>query len=313
MYALLKIITIVAIALLSTRSVYSQPAGSIGGYHPGEQIGDRKFFQLGAEDLDRLIGDNAALLLITHLCSQPQDGIHGNFMVSGAYNVETRVFLTWARYRSTVGKDNDMDTFYAAKAPWETFWGECSIKPQAAWFERGPTTFGEPYENPQNEDATQSVSISVDIPAFAGYTTLPESEGDAESPELMKRLFSNIGLPANMILGWTGLQRMESVVEQHSLSLPFQARTQKTLMASTSFQTVRAVPVFQVHQYNWNRKDRKGTADSWMDRGDAWKSVYSPSGYIEGTGIHVQTPDLSSYLTWNIFTEDLPVQSQDLP
>jgi hypothetical protein len=306
MYALLKIITIVAIALLSTRSVYSQLAGSIGGYHPGEQMGATRFFELDAANLDLSIGADAALSLISYLCSQPQDGIHGDRVVSGAYNIVTHDFLTWADYRSTVGADNDINTFYAAKHPWETFWGKCTGKPQYAWFERGPTTFGLPYRNLQNSDGTRHVKIAVDIPAFAGYTTIRPWEPDAKSPELMKIFFTNLGLPADMIWGWTGLQRMELAVEECSLSLRFLRRTEKQLMASTVFQTVRAVPVFQVHQYNWNREDSQGTADSWRDLGDAWKSVYSSSGYIEGKGIHVQLPDLSSYFTLNVIQRDLP-------
>jgi hypothetical protein len=296
MYSVLKIITIVAIALLSTRSVdsLSQPA----------ERTQNIFFVLNAENLDPLIGAGAAVNLISYLCSQPDDGIHEG-MVSGAFNTLTREFMTWEQYRNTIGRDNDINTFYAAKAPWQTFWGKCDVKPHSTWCERGPTTFGNKRKNLTPTGSARYLEIAIEIPAFAGYTTLPSVQPYAGNPLAMNALFSSLGLPPSMTRGWTGLHRMNPVTQKHNHNVWVPGRMEKWFMATTSFRIVRAVEVFEVHQYNWNVAGDQGTADSWMNFGDGWESVYSSSGYIDGRGIHQQLPDSDSYVGLYILFDDL--------
>jgi hypothetical protein len=191
--------------------------------------------------------------------------------------------MTWAQYRATVGRDNDINTFYAAKPPWQTFSGKCSVKPQSIWFERGPTSEGAEISNHQQHASVRKCSIDVRVPAFAGYTTLPDSKRFVQNAYAMRTLILSLGLPQSMLSGWTGLGRVKSEVESYTFSVNTYGRTKRWMMVTTTFQVIRVVEVFEV--YNWNIEGNQGTANSWVDRGDAWKSVYSSSGYIEGRGI----------------------------
>ena len=85
--------------------------------------------------------------LMDKLCGQVVDAMRG--IVSGALNVDTGEFKTWAEYTATEGQ-NPNQAFYFATGPWQTFIGECMLKPQSTWWERSHTSFGSWGENRSN-------------------------------------------------------------------------------------------------------------------------------------------------------------------
>ena len=62
-------------------------------------------------------------------------------MVSGALNVDTGEFKTWAEYTARRGEFEPRLLF--ATGPWQTFYGECMLRPQSTWWEHGHKSFGE--------------------------------------------------------------------------------------------------------------------------------------------------------------------------
>ena len=89
---------------------------------------------------DLLLTAEMAFELMDKLCGQVGDSMQG--IVSGALNVDTGEFKTWAEYTATEGRNPNQD-FYFATGPWQTFHGECMLRPQSTWWERGHKSFGD--------------------------------------------------------------------------------------------------------------------------------------------------------------------------
>ena len=98
---------------------------------------------LGLEAIDlrqHPVDAERAFELMDKLCGQVGNGMQG--IVSGALNVDTGEFKTWAEYTATEGRNPNRE-FYFATGPWQTFYGECMLRPQSTWWEHGPKSFGD--------------------------------------------------------------------------------------------------------------------------------------------------------------------------
>ena len=85
---------------------------------------------------DRLLAvEDDAFDLIDGMCGQVPVGSPADYTVSGAFNMQTGVFMTWNEYIHSVGRYHGNPQFHWAFGSWHTFTGTCSLKPASAWIE----------------------------------------------------------------------------------------------------------------------------------------------------------------------------------
>jgi hypothetical protein len=274
------------------------------------QAGSFLKFDLAAQDLitSLTLTEGQANELMDRLCGQRQGAgaVSGSAPVSGAINIRTGVFMTWAEYLAGPGQVGN-PAYYHAVDEWETFWGTCSLAAESTWFQNGPTSIGNVALNVRWDNALaveRMVPLNIYLPAFHCRTTLPS---------LFPRIASHLdcavefggltGLPewVTTPLRWWGFNRMQDAYlspdpQPHMVIPPCQLAV---CTATTSLRVVRAVLVFHVRQYSWNNARSSANVDSWRDwgRGDQvhWDFIYSSGGYIDGLGLTLMRPGDGGY------------------
>ena len=163
------------------------------------------------------------------LCGQVGDEMQG--IVSGALNVDTGEFKTWAEYTATEGQ-NPNQAFYFATGPWQTFRGECMLRPQSTWWEHGHKSFGDWAENKSNRRWYRRSHIDVRFAGFTTSTSMPSWREKCENPNVdaMATLFRTMpGIPDDLITVWDGLERKyEETRNNDCMAPPVSGRKRKS-------------------------------------------------------------------------------------
>ena len=214
--------------------------------------------------------------------------------VSGALNVDTGEFKTWAEYTASEGQ-NPNEGHYFATGPWQTFRGECMLRPQLTWWEHGPKSFGDWATNISNRRVSKRSTVDVFFAGFTTKTSMPSWRAKCENPNVdaMATLFRTMpGIPHIIIGVWDGLERRryeERMQVVRSLYLD-QGQTGR-IVGTTNLRVVRAVQVFRVDAWYWysNNQDR-GFATTWQGIGPGWKYVYADGAFVEGRGLSQMFP-----------------------
>ena len=134
-YILAAIILVFSVSVLTVDTV-----GTVG------TVARHSEKRLGLEAIDIILDPDVpfytdtAFKLMDKLCGQVGDAMQG--IVSGALNVDTGEFKTWDEYTDTEGQ-NPNQFFYFATGPWQTFYGECMLKPQSTWWEHSHESYGD--------------------------------------------------------------------------------------------------------------------------------------------------------------------------
>jgi hypothetical protein len=266
------------------------------------QIGFQRF-DLAAQDLIPSLRDDQANDLIDRLCGQ----VDGNGAVSGAINIQTGDFMTWAEYRAGPGNDGNPDYNYAV-GQWETFWGSCSLAALSTWSQNGPITTGNLEFNVRWDNAlavARTLPINIYLPGFHCRMTLPSLYPRIASPFDCAVEFGELpGLPewVTTPLQWWGYTRTQDTylsLDDPPGGLIIPPCHSADCTATTAMRVVRAVRVFHVHQYSWNNaRGISANVDSWQDWGreDHWDFIYSSAGYIDGLGLTLMRPGDYGYV-----------------
>ena len=125
-------------------------------------------------------GHERAFELMDKLCGQVGGAMRGR--VAGALNVDTGEFKTWAEYSATEGQ-NPNQVFGFAIGPWQTFYGECMLKPQSTWWERSHESYGEWGYKLSNRRTNRASPINVRFAGFTTKTSMPSWRAKCDEPK----------------------------------------------------------------------------------------------------------------------------------
>jgi hypothetical protein len=291
---------ILAALLVSTRLVHSQ--------RQFEFFDNSLISNLDETDL----GPEKALSLIDKLCSQEKDAEN---MVSGAVNILSGDFLNWTDYRKGPGQYYDINHYYAAHTPWETFKGTCFFHQYATWYKDGVTSEGTHRENTEPKYQTRHLPINVEIPGFTAETSIPSQMGPVQDRLTALNIFRNLrGLPEKILMLWIGFTIWtEPQMRYHNLAKTVPGCSDNWLTATTVERFVRVRWVFKVDHFNFDYSTGGDSVDSWEGRGSGWKYVTSSSAWIDGHGIAKQTPDDLSYIHLQALHTALPAEEECRP
>jgi hypothetical protein len=235
---------------------------------------------------DMLFDAETAFELMDKLCGQVVDGMQG--IVSGALNVDTGEFKTWAEYTATEGQ-NPNQGFYFATERWATFRGECMLRPHSTWWEHGPKSFGTWVENTATRRDNRRSRINVRFEGFTTSTSMPSWATKCKNPNVdaMVTLFRTMpGIPDNLITVWDGLDRKYEDNRMTLVSIRLSPGEEGRAIATTALRVVHAVQVFRVDEWYWHYNDLdRGFATSWQKLGLGWKYVYSDLAFVEARGL----------------------------
>jgi len=213
-------------------------------------------------------------------------------IVSGALNVDTGEFKTWAEYTATEGQ-NPNQAFHFATGPWQTFFGECMLKPKSTWWERSYTSFGSWVENKADRRRAGRSRINVKFAGFTTKTSMPSWRARCEdrNVDAMATRFRTMpGLPSTLISIWDGLERRYKERIPMTGLVPLEPRQAGRVIGTTALQVVHAVQVFRVDRWFWHNDQDSGVATTWRGLGPAWKQVYSATAFVEARGLSQQFP-----------------------
>jgi hypothetical protein len=261
------------------------------------------------EDLDKSeLGPEKALALIDDLCSQPRDE---DGQVSGAINIETWTFMTWAEYLKGPGEGQDLNTWYAAHGKWNTFRGHCFFHQYAAWYQDGMTSSSIRYKNYGLSRGSRQIRIDVNIPGFSAETNLPSLMAQVQDqPTDLVPLFNNlVGLPERIKDWWVGLSTFvepRTIRMQNNRGIPECHEGWDTAVTVERF--VRIRQVFEVDRFYYNSDGKHGAVESWLQRGFEWHFVTSSGGWIDGHGAAKQGPYETSYCNLQTHINALPLE-----
>jgi hypothetical protein len=240
---------------------------------------------------DSRFDSETALELMDKLCGQVGNEMEG--IVSGALNVGTGEFKTWAEYTATEGL-NPNEAFYFATGEWHTFRGECMLRPQSIWWEHSYKSYGSWGSNLSNRRSNRRSPVKV---RFAGFTTRTSMSSwvakcENQNVDAMVKLFRKMpGIPKEIITVWDGLERkyeeVRTVVGATYLSPGETGR----VVGTTIVRVVHAVQVFRVDEWYWyyDNQDR-GFDTTWERLGLSWKQVYTDLAFVEARGLCQQFP-----------------------
>jgi hypothetical protein len=235
---------------------------------------------------DALFTSETALQVMDKLCGQVRDGMQG--MVSGALNVDTGEFKTWAEYTATEGRNPNL-AFNLATGRWATFYGECMLRPQLTWWERGPKSFGNWATNGSNRRGNRRSRIDIYFAGFKTSTSMPSWVRKCENPNVdeMVTLFRTMpGIPNDLITVWDGLDRKYEEIRRRKVAVFLSPGEAGRGVATTALRVVHAVQVFRVEEWYWHYDDGdKGIATSWQNLGLGWTHVYTDLAFVEARGL----------------------------
>jgi hypothetical protein len=245
------------------------------------------------------MGPEKALALIDALCNQTVDG---NGQVSGAVNLDTWDFLTWAQYRNGPGQDQDLNHWYAAHGDWATFQGACFYQQYETWNQNSITSESTHYKNKKQTGQARSGYIDVDIPGFSAETNLPSRVVPMSNRYQAVHIFKNLyGLPEEIKNMWVGLSNdfIQPRKIRKNVSRYVPACCQVWWTATTVERYVRVQWVFSVDGFYYNFNGNSGAVESWLGRGSEWKFVTSSGAWIDGHGVTKQDPGEDGYYVVN--------------
>ena len=242
-------------------------------------------------DPDVSFNTEMAFELMDKLCGQIENGMQG--IVSGALNVDTGEFKTWAEYTASEGQ-NPNKAFYFATGPWQTFLGECMLRPQSTWWEHGPKSFGYWGGNASGHRGNRLSPINVRFAGFTTKTSMPSWRAKCENQNVdaMASLFRTMpGIPGDLISVWDGLERRYEETIPMVRRILLDSGQRGRVVATTTLRVVHAVQVFRVEEWWWYSNDQDGGfATTWRRLGLAWKHVYSEFAFVEARGLSQQFP-----------------------
>ena len=196
-------------------------------------------------------GPQRAFELMDKLCGQVGDAMRGS--VAGALNVDTGEFKTWDEYAETEGL-NQTQAFGFATGPWQTFSGECMLKPQSTWWERSHKSYGAWGENTSNKRGSRPSPINVRFAGFTTSTSMPSWGAKCQNVDAMATLFRTMpGLPTDLVGVWDGLERRYEETIPMTPSLMLDPRTKGRIVGTTALRVVHAVQVFRVDGWFWRQ------------------------------------------------------------
>ena len=229
-------------------------------------------------------------------------GMQCSGRVSGALNVDTGEFKTWDEYTATEGQNSNRD-FYFAIGPWQTFYGECMLKPQSTWWEHSHRSFGTWGKNVLKSAGASRVShINVRFAGFTTSTSMHSWGAKCKNPNVdaMAALFRTMpGIPNDLISVWDGLQRRYKERKKMMRKVMLDPGQRGRVVGTTVLRVVRAVQVFRVDGWYWFNDQEHGSATTWRKLGPAWGHVYTSRAFVEARGLSQQFPPERRGNTWS--------------
>jgi len=246
---------------------------------------------LGLEAIDIILDTGVpfdaqtAFQLMDKLCRQV-----GNMkgIVSGALNIDTGEFKTWAEYTAAEGL-NPNSAYHYATGPWQTFRGECMLRPQLTWWEHGHRSFGRWAENTGKRASSRDSPIKVHFAGFTTRTSMPSwvTKCENSNVDAMATLFRFMpGIPDDITKVWDGLERRAEEKRRLKPTLYLKPGERGRVIGTTNLRVVRAVQVFRVDEwYRYSDNRDRGFATTWRRLGPAWKYVYTDRAFVEARGL----------------------------
>ena len=241
-----------------------------------------------------LATENAAFNLIDGMCGQVPLGVPANYIVYGAFNMQTGIFMTWYEYMQSDGLYGD-PLFNWASGSWHTFTGTCSLKPASAWIEPGFRSLGGWVYNMGTRRPRDSrySRMNIRLPGFTAKTSTFAWRSRCKNVNQMADTFRDMPeIPGWLKHIWKGLELRVESSHFHSKSIQVPIGQEARAIATTNVVVVRAQLVLHVEKWYWYYGPAiNGVASGWYGMGGQWNDIYTARAWVDASGIVQQRPE----------------------